>query len=124
MGSGGLSGEDIHTAMVEIFYRYRIHPSQARAFEHAMGHEGPWALLYATHPRYIRSRLFRHRGDVEIYLTVDVWEEKADWDDFRSEHAGDLREIERRFGLLYLERHLLGYFEGDEEYRAPLDAFA
>lgn len=109
--------------MVEIFYRYRIHPSQARAFEHALGSDGPWSQLYAGHPGFLRTRLFRHRGEVEIYLAIDMWNSKDDWDEFRVLHAHELRDIERRFGLLYLERHLLGYFEGEEEYRAPLDAY-
>jgi|SRR5579875_1278747 heme-degrading monooxygenase HmoA len=110
--------------MVEVFHRYRVHPSQARAFEHAYGPTGPWAKLYGSHPGFRRLRLFRHRDDASIYLTIAVWEHKADWDAFRSDHASECRRLERQLRLLYLEEHLLGYYEGPEEYRAPLDETA
>ena len=57
--------------MMEVFYRYRVHPSQARAFEHAYGSAGPWVKLFRTDPGYTGTRLFRHKSDPGIYLTVD-----------------------------------------------------
>jgi hypothetical protein len=32
--------------MIEIFYRYRVHPAQVRAFEHAYGPAGRWPKLF------------------------------------------------------------------------------
>lgn len=108
--------------MVEIFYRYRVHASQARAFEHAYGPQGPWAKLFARHPGYRRTRLFRHRDDSTIYVTVDVWDSKADWDAFRQAHASEYNRLDRQLALLKIEEHLLGFYEGSEEYRRPVDA--
>ncbi len=108
--------------MVEVFYRYRVHPQQAAAFEHAFGPNGPFANLFKTHPGYRRTRLFRHRGEEDVYLSVDVWESKSDWDAFRAAHAERYAQLDRELHLLYLEEHLLGFFEGDEEYRAPFEA--
>lgn len=110
--------------MVEIFYRYRVHPAQARAFEHAYGPAGPWAKLFARHSGYKRTRLFRHKEEAGIYVTVDVWDSKADWDAFRKLHSDDYRRLERQLALLKLEEHLLGFYEGTQEYRAPLDTHA
>lgn len=110
--------------MVEIFFRYRVHPSQARAFEHAYGPTGPWAKLFAVHPAYRRTRLFRHKDEPNVYVSVDVWESKADWDDFRQQNAVAYRRLDKQFALLKLEEHLLGYYEGDAEYRAPMDTLA
>ncbi|MDQ2992225.1 MAG: hypothetical protein M3R30_05330 [Candidatus Eremiobacteraeota bacterium] len=36
--------------MIEVFYRYRVHTAQIRAFEHAYGSTVPWAKLFAQHP--------------------------------------------------------------------------
>lgn len=110
--------------MVEVFYRYRVHPSQVRAFEHAYGPQGPWAKLFARHPGYKRTRLFRHRDEPGIYVTVDVWETKADWDAFRRLYNEDYRRLDKQLALLKLEEHLLGFYEGTEEYRVPVDTRA
>jgi heme-degrading monooxygenase HmoA len=110
--------------MVEIFYRYRIHPSQVLAFEHAYGSTGPWAKLFMRHPGYIRTRLFRHKDEANVYVTVDVWKSKADWDDFRSKNADDYRDLDKKLAMLKLEEHLLGHYEGADEYRAPFDTTA
>jgi heme-degrading monooxygenase HmoA len=110
--------------MVEIFYRYRVHPSQARAFEHAYGAAGPWARLFGRHPGYVRTRLFRHKDEPGIYVTVDVWTSKADFDAFRRMFSNEYRKMDKDLALLKLEEHLLGFYEGADEYRAPLDTLA
>lgn len=108
--------------MIEIFHRYRVHPAQVRAFEHAYGPAGPWTELFKQHPGYRRTRLFRHRTEPHVYVCVDVWEGKADWDEFRVHHAEEYARLDRELHLLYLEELLLGYYEGEGEYRAPPDA--
>ncbi len=107
--------------MIEVLYRYSVHPSQKRAFEHAYGPQGPWTTLFRRHPGYRRTRLFRHKEDSTVYLCVDVWASKDDWDNFRSENADDYARLDQRLRLLYLEELLLGYYEGEVEYEAPLD---
>jgi heme-degrading monooxygenase HmoA len=110
--------------MVEIFYRYRVHHTQVRAFEHAYGPDGPWAKLFARQPGYKRTRLFRHKEDPSIYVTVDVWENKADWDAFRERYAEDYRRLDKQLALLKLEEHLLGFYGGPDEYHEPIDTRA
>ena len=105
--------------MVEIFFRYRVHPAQARAFEHAYGPDGPWVALFSAQRGYRRTRLFRHRREPNLYVCVDVWESKADYDAFRSAHALEYARLDRDFKMLYLEELLMGYYEGNEEYHAP-----
>ncbi|MGC2129285.1 MAG: antibiotic biosynthesis monooxygenase [Candidatus Aquilonibacter sp.] len=106
--------------MIEVLYRYRVHPAQVRAFEHAYGPAGPWAALFSTHPGYRRTRLFRHRSESGVYLCMDVWDSKADWDGFRAENAAAYSQLDRDLHLLYVEELLLGYYDGQEEYRASL----
>lgn len=108
--------------MIEVFYRYRVHPSQARAFEHAYGPNGPWAELFSRHPGFRRTRLFRHHSDPQIYITIDVWETKEAYDEFRSLNSGLYNRLDAQLAMLKLEEHLLGYYEGPDEYRPPLDA--
>jgi heme-degrading monooxygenase HmoA len=110
--------------MIEVFFRYRVHPAQALAFEHAYGQHGPWVALFKRHPGFIRTRLFQQKADTHVYLTIDVWKSKEDYDQFRSECADEYLRLDTQLGMLKLEEHLLGYFEGDDEYRAPRDTLA
>lgn len=110
--------------MIEVFYRYRVHPTQIEAFEHAYGQTGPWVRLFTGKPGYRRTRLFRHKAEPDLYVTVDAWESKEAYDAFRSANEEAYARLGRQLHLLYLEEHLLGYYEGIDEYRAPLDTRA
>lgn len=108
--------------MLEIFYRYRIHPSQTRAFEHAYGTSGPWAALFRRYSGYRHTRLFRHKREAGVYITIDVWESKEHWDGFRSVASEEYARLDKELHMLYLEEHLMGYYEGEDEYREPFDS--
>jgi heme-degrading monooxygenase HmoA len=108
--------------MIEVLYRYRVHPAQVRAFEHAYGQTGPWVALFSRHPGYRRTRLFRHKSETGVYICMDVWDSKADWDGFRTQHAQAYAQLDRDLHLLYVEELLLGYYEGEEEYQPSLDS--
>jgi heme-degrading monooxygenase HmoA len=108
--------------MIEVVYRYRVHPAQMRAFEHAYGGNGPWAALFSKHPGYRRTRLFRHKTEAGVYVCLDVWESKGDWDRFRAKYAKEYAQLDRELHLLYVEELLLGYYEGEEEYHPSLDS--
>ncbi|HTX56687.1 MAG TPA: antibiotic biosynthesis monooxygenase [Candidatus Acidoferrales bacterium] len=107
--------------MIEVLYQYRVHLAQARAFEHAYGRSGPWAALFSRHPGYRRTRLFRHKNEAGLYVCMDVWNSKADWDQFRAENAAAYSQLDRDLRLLYVEELLLGYYEGEEEYEPSLE---
>ena len=104
--------------MIEVIYRYQVHPSQVRAFEHAYGAGGPWVALFRQYPGYRHTRLFRHKEHAEFYICIDVWENKADFDAFRSSAADIYARMSHQFRMLYIEELLLGYYEGEEEYQA------
>lgn len=110
--------------MIEVFFRYRVHPQQVRAFEHAYGPNGPWVEMFRRHPGFRRTRLFRHKSEAQIYITIDVWDSKASYDQFRAMYADEYNRLDGQLAMLKLEEHLLGYYEGPEEYRAPLDTIA
>jgi heme-degrading monooxygenase HmoA len=110
--------------MIEVFYRYRVHPQQVRAFEHAYGPTGPWVEMFRQHPGFRRTRLFRHKSEPQIYITIDVWDSKESYDQFRAMYADEYNRLDAQLSLLKLEEHLLGYYEGPDEYRPPLDTMA
>lgn len=107
--------------MTEVYFRYRVHPAQVRAFEHAYGATGPWSKLFATSPLYVRTRLFRHRTDPATYLTVDMWNSKDAWDHFRANNSEAYARLDRQLHMLYLEELLLGYYDDSDEHRPALE---
>src|SRR5271165_3630361 len=89
------------TTMIEVLYRYRVHPAQLRAFEHAYGQRGPWVALFSKHPGYRRTRLFRHKIEAGVYICIDAWDSKGAWDRFRVENAQEYSQLDRDLHLLY-----------------------
>jgi heme-degrading monooxygenase HmoA len=89
-----------------------VHPVQAAAFERAYGAAGPWAKLFALHPGFERTRLFRHKEDSHVYVTLDVWRSRADYDSFKASYADEYRRLDEQFAPLKLEETLLGFYEG------------
>ncbi|GAC1658952.1 MAG: hypothetical protein NVS9B12_11650 [Vulcanimicrobiaceae bacterium] len=110
--------------MVEIFYRYRVHQSQAKAFENAYGSTGPWASLFSQHPGYRRTRLFQHKSDPSIYLSVDIWDSKEEYDEFKRVFSLQYARLDKELAMLKLEEHLLGFYDGTQEYQPPVDEMA
>ncbi|MBV9271923.1 MAG: antibiotic biosynthesis monooxygenase [Candidatus Eremiobacteraeota bacterium] len=110
--------------MIEVFRRYRVHPAQARAFEHAFGSTGPWSKFFARSSGFRRVRLFRHKHEPQTYVQIQVWEAKSDWEAFLAQYPDDYRRIAKELRPLVLEQQLLGYHEGTSEYQPPVDARA
>ncbi|HEX8806177.1 MAG TPA: antibiotic biosynthesis monooxygenase [Candidatus Aquilonibacter sp.] len=108
--------------MIEVLYRYRVHPAQLRAFEHAYGRNGPWVALFSKHRGFRRTRLFRNKSEAGVYICMDIWASRADWDQFRAENAQEYAKLDRDLHLLYVEELLLGYYEDEEEYQPSLDS--
>ena len=81
-------------------------------------------FLFARHPGFRRVRLFRHKQDPSTYVTVDVWSSKADYEAFRSQYDDEYRRLNAHLALLKMEEAPLGYYEGTDEYRPPVDTRA
>ena len=110
--------------MIEVFRRYRVHPAQARAFEHAYGATGPWGKFFGRSAGFRRIRLFRHKNEPQTYVQIQVWETKSDWEAFLYQYADDYKHLAKELRPLLLEQELLGYFEGSAEYQPPVDTRA
>lgn len=110
--------------MIEVFRKYRVHPSQARAFEHAFGAAGPWSKLLAQGRGFRRIRLFRHKLEPETYVQIQVWETRGELESFLQENADSYKRLAKELRALTLEQALLGYYEGATEYQPPVDARA
>ena len=53
-------------------------------FESMYGPEGEWAALFKLHPGYIGTELLRDGGNPRKFLTIDRWESKQAYEEFRT----------------------------------------
>ena len=97
--------------MFVTLWEFEVKPGSEELFERIYGPEGEWAQLFRRDARYRRTRLLRDVGAERMYVTMDSWESRAAYEEFRerfaAEYAGSDRKCE---GMTVAERHL-GYYQ-------------
>lgn len=93
-------------------WRYRVGRPEREAFEQAYGPDGDWARLFARGSGFLGTELLgavdRGSGDALIYVTIDRWRDRSDWDAFLAELGEDYRALDGRLGALTLDEEDLG----------------
>ena len=77
-------------------------------FEKAYGPEGEWVQLFRRDARYRGTRLLRDVGRERVYVTVDEWESRAAYDEFRQKWAKEYAQIDEKCGMLTSAERPLG----------------
>ena len=79
-------------------------------FEQAYGTEGEWVRLFRRDRRYRGTRLLRDVGRERVYVTMDLWESREAYEEFREKWAVEYAAIDSRCeGLTRSEKHLGEY---------------
>jgi len=93
--------------MFVTLWEFEVKPGSEELFEQAYGPEGEWVRLFQRAERYRGTRLLREVGAARVYLTLDLWESREAYKDFRGVHAAEYRKLDEEFeGLTASERHL------------------
>ena len=95
--------------MIALVWRYEVAEENRLAFEAAYGPTGDWALLFAQAAGFRGTELFR-AGDGS-YLTIDVWQQRADFDAFLAGHARAYEALDAETEKLTLCEHRIGEYE-------------
>ena len=96
--------------MIVIIWEFRVQPGQEAAFERAYGPEGDWARLFRGSTGYRGTELLRDPADPRRYLTLDRWEDAADFEAFKAAHGDDYRALDATCEPLCSEERLVGRF--------------
>ncbi len=96
--------------MIVIAWEFRVQSSRAAEFERAYGPEGDWARLFGRSPAYRGTELLRDPDDPERYLTLDRWDDVADFDAFKAGHGDDYHALDLACEPLCAEERLVGRF--------------
>jgi heme-degrading monooxygenase HmoA len=95
--------------MFVILWEFRVKHDKLYEFRRAYGQDGDWDRLFKRAKGFVRTELLRDRDDRNRFVTVDTWESRRDYDEFRStfddeymrtdSHTEAFTEAEARIGI-------------------------
>lgn len=95
----------------DIMWEFRLPAERAAEFEQAYGPEGAWTRLFRHAPGFIETRLLRDAEDQTRYLTMDRWESRDAFDDFKRRFATEYRTLDAQLEGLAQTETRLGAFD-------------
>jgi heme-degrading monooxygenase HmoA len=88
-------------------WEFEVKSGSEELFEAAYGPEGLWVRLFRRDKRYLGTRLLRDVGASRVYVTIDTWESRAAYEEFREKYAVVYAELDQECsGLTVAEKHL------------------
>jgi heme-degrading monooxygenase HmoA len=91
-------------------WEFEVKSGSEELFERTYGPEGQWARLFRRDTQYCGTRLLREAGAERVYVTMDSWESRAAYEEFRRKYAAEYEELDRKCeGMTVSEKHLGGY---------------
>lgn len=91
-------------------WRYEVPRRNRVEFERIYGSNGGWVALFRTAPGYRSTQLLTEHGDSGLYLTIDEWDSREDYERFRSARAEDFEELDAKCARLTSTEQLVGLF--------------
>ena len=98
--------------MIYILWEFKVSPQNRAAFEVAYRGDGIWAQLFRRDPAYVKTLLLKD-GDEQLgkYVTVDVWENRKAYSQFKHRFTHEYSEIDQRCEALTDSERLIGLFD-------------
>jgi heme-degrading monooxygenase HmoA len=90
-------------------WKFEVPTGTEERFIEAYRPDGPWGLLFATAPGFIRTELWR-AGD-GAYLTADYWNSLEDYERFQTSHGDDYRRLDSQLEGISGNETFVGAFE-------------
>ncbi len=97
--------------MFVTLWEFEVKPGSEKLFERIYGPEGEWAQLFQRDPRYRGTRLLREVGAERVYVTMDEWESRAAYEEFRVRWAAEYQEIDARCASITQKELQFGCYE-------------
>jgi len=75
-------------------WEFEVKSGCEELFEQAYGPEGVWVRLFRRDQRYRGTRLLREVQRAQVYVTVDQWDSREAYEEFRAQYAVEYAEID------------------------------
>ena len=92
--------------MYVVIWEYQTRPGSEPAFEQLYGPAGAWVELFRKHRGYLGTELLR--DEQSRYVTVDRWENEADYLAFLADAAARYAEVDAMGDALTVEERRIG----------------
>lgn len=102
---------DFFIHMYVIAWEFIIRAESAAQFEAAYGPEGEWVRLFFKAGGYRETQLLRDMTDPLRYVTLDYWQSREAYDQFRKTHVEEYKALDERCEQLTVRETKLGEFE-------------
>jgi len=97
--------------MFLVLWEFDVKPGCEARFESVYGPDGDWAELFRLDPNYRETRLLRNPECPNIYLTLDFWQSRQSYENFKSLHYESYRALDELCEGLTVFEKLIGTFE-------------
>lgn len=107
-----------------IVWEFYADLAKPREFEEAYYSDGIWAKLFSRAKGYFRTELHADSKSPGRYFTLDFWESRAAFENFKQSHPAEYKEIDAKCEALTIQEKFLGYCETGQQARALLTTHA
>ena len=97
--------------MFVTLWEFDVKPGSEELFERTYGPEGEWARLFRRDARYRGTRLLRDVGRERVYVTIDEWESRTAYEEFRKKFAAEYEALDWKCEVLTVSETHLGEYE-------------
>jgi heme-degrading monooxygenase HmoA len=97
--------------MFLVLWEYDVKPGFESRFERVYGADGDWAQLFRRDPHYRETRLLREFSRPNAYVTLDLWDSREPYENFRQQNREAYLALDRSCEALTLREKHLGSFD-------------
>ena len=96
--------------MYVAVWKFVVRQEHLDRFRHHYGPEGSWVELFRSSPAYIRTELLQDDQNPAHFLTLDYWQTKDEYVQFRSDSREAYENLDREFERLTVSEERIGDF--------------
>jgi heme-degrading monooxygenase HmoA len=97
--------------MFVVLWEFRVKGEREREFDEAYAPGGEWARLFRRGKGYLATELWADPGVPRRYVTLDRWNSREEYEEFRREQRSDFEALDKRCEALMEREVHLGSFE-------------
>ena len=97
--------------MFVALWEFEVKPGYEEKFEKVYGAEGEWAKLFLQDCMYKGTRLVKDVARERVYLTLDFWETREGYQEFKKVRAKEYEELDRECEGMTVREKRLGEFQ-------------
>jgi heme-degrading monooxygenase HmoA len=96
--------------MFVALWEYEVKPGCEETFQSAYGLQGDWVRLFQRDPDFLETRLLQDLSRPRFYFTLDYWDSKTSFDEFKAANPAAYAAIDRATEHLTLSERRLTTF--------------